>query len=794
MQNNVQEHQLKLAVENILQDAEVNACQNTAEDDSIGTPGKSFHFLTFYHTPSVGSSSIFKTECMINWNFFLLDGSLIVSRFGDTPGSVPRLNVGLWKPQETLTELEDYRKVDFSPTDSIIIAPPPPALSSIGDAHHEINERETALRSLVQRINDERQSLLSSRRQPVFFTATEDKDDDIRNLEEKVLQQRKQLKIQQSEVKRLGDSIAAPECMNTPLENDEAKSSPHTSGTHESIIVENSDVSLNSSSHSLLPEKHVKKKGKISEEDGSFLKDSLFYSMDVSMSSVIMDRTESSSSGSKSLSLHGVQVLVKVCGAEEDSRAMSYFDGKNGRAKITELTSGSESQADGAEDVSIRPETSISVKTSVKQVDKNVRPKKVKRQPVSKKPKEKESQVLSEKAEKASQRNHRFQPLSDQEMKSKPEILPMKVTKDGNKKKTRKKSTRCGSEMIKNTSEEVKVGKKTAERSEINVAEMTPQHSQEDSEVREHLTSTSTSYLSPPDKVLSSLTEDIKTLMALAQRKILPQSGTSKNHESSQISHDGPLVSYINRLLAMSRESIDRLNISCSEVSTPSSALFKSSSVDNAADFSVITAPTEKNGLQSRILNQDDADDTANFHESVNDESKRNMGNTEPDEWLLHSALTDQGALTDMTRQCHEKILALTKMIEEVRRQAVVTSSTEGDSNLSADNQSKSTLHLDSTAYMSPPPHVLEWTDFSAPALLGNDTKMSLDPYSNAVVQLLEDVRSHMSSKGTELPDPLIASPFRAPALDSSNDVSGRLESNQTRPKPPVAFWRNIER
>ncbi|XP_034239183.1 microtubule-associated protein futsch-like [Thrips palmi] len=758
---NNQESKLKLAVENLLQDAEVNPCNSTQEADSVNTP----------------------------------DGSLIVSHFGDTPGSAPRLNVGLWRAQDTSTEQEDYHKVDSSPSDSIIIAPPSNVLQSFSNAHQENNERETALRSLVQRINDERHSLLSSRQQPLVVKETQDinKERDIRNLEEKVLQQRKQLKVQRSEVKRLGDSIVAPECMNTLLEKDEQNSSPGTSCTHESIIIEHSDPSSNSSSHSLVPESHLKGKGKMSGEDGSFVKDALFYSMDVSMSSVIMDQTESSSSGSKSLSLHGVQVLVKVCGTEEGvsvSGPMSNFGDEKGRVEVIELSSRSGSPAqenvDGPRHIKISS-------GSMKQVAESTSQKIVEEQPVLKKTKRREIKSVSEKPDMACQINSSSQQIPVKEKKPKPEILSKQVSKDGSKKKTRKKSTRSEAEMDKkSTKDKMKIRTKIAEGSETNVAERTQEKLLEDSDVQEHLTSTSTSYLSPPDKVLSSLTEDIKTLMALAQRNILPQSGTSSN----QVQHGGPLVTYINRLLAMSRESIDRLNVSCSEVSTPSSAIFKSSVTDvSPSENTSLAARTEGQFLPSKSMRRD-ADDRAKFQETIHDESKSKLCFSEPDEWLLHSALSDQGALTDMTRQCHEKISALTKMIEEVRRQAVVNSSTEGDSLLSGDNQSRSTLHLDSTAYMSPPPHVLEWADVAAPALIGNDkdSRMSLDPYSNAVVQLLADVRSHMSSKVTELSEPLTAPLFRTPPHDGSSDIGGHVELNYTRPKPPVAFWRNIER
>lgn len=752
IKSNNRENQLKSAVESLFEDAEINLGHSSLEADNVDTP----------------------------------DCSLVVSRFEDTPGSVPRLNVGLWQPQDTPTNQEVSRKSDSSPSDSIIVAPPPPALQSISNARPENNERETALRSLVHRINDERHSLLASRGQPLSATQVIDKDNEIRNLEEQVMQQRNQLKIQRSEVKRLGDSILAPDYIKTPAKKEDANSSPGTSCTHESIII---DHSPSSTSHSLLSENHEKKDVKMSGDDGAFVKDALFYSMDVSMSSVVMDKTESSSSGSKSLSLHGVQVLVKVCGTEEDfsgNRSMSYFDQENRRAKVTELSScRNESQAHEDEGRLKHHDTSSH---RVQQVDKSTRHKR------SKKLKGKESKALVEKAEKVAQKNHISQKLPDKEKKSTSEMLSKKVPKDDGKKKMRKQSAKNGAGLNEETPDKSKdMGLKRTKGSEIKATERMLGQSQE--EVQEHLTSTSTSYLSPPDKVLSSLTEDIKTLMALAKRNILPQGGTTSNNVTS----NEPLVSYINRLLTMSRESIDRLNVSCSEVSTPSSALFKSSGIENVTDLSVadirsLIAPTEKQVVPSKNLVQPDANDAPSFQESTHDESRTSMRHTESEEWLLHSAVTDQGALSDMTRQCHEKISALTKMIEEVRRQAVVSSSTDGDSILSADNPSRSTLHLDSTTYMSPPPQVLEWADIGAPAQMGNETdsRMSLDPYSNAVAQLLADVRSHMSSKATE--DPLAAPFFRTPIHENSNDVSGIMESNHTRPKPPVAFWRNIER
>lgn len=752
------EDQLKLAFENFLQEADANMSDSLVDSKSDVTP----------------------------------DASLIVSRVEETPSSAPRLNLGTWQPQET-TPFNIHKDISSS-TDSIIVAPPLPAATSTISFRGENMDRNTALRSLVQRINQQRHSLLMSSQSSVNVQDQErDKELDVRQLEEKVKLQRDQLKIQRSEVKRLDASIVVPDCVDWPSDSAAEYASIDSTQTHESIVIESSpsDKSQDcpTSPSRLLHQRtsnwKVKKSiGKKSEGKGksfssSPTKDNVVYSMDVSLSSVVMDQTESSSSGSKSLSVHGVKVLVKVCGAEGDtveSRSSSYLSENGNGGRVTELPSGKDDVSCGSKTKPCANERHK--KRSAKKKDKLSG----KAKETDKISSDRTTKPLSNKSAKTSEKDRVSQQPQDIHAKTKST-------------KAEKSSRKSVERIDKRKPETVLNGEKKDD---------TVKQKEKASEDDKHdpPASTSTSYMSPPDRILSSLTEDIKTLISLAaQRGVEPQS--KKQDEHSDIPEDLPLVGYINRLLAMSRESIDRLNVSCSEVSTPSSTIFRAptSKVDqNVTEIGLAMSVQEETATMSGDGSQDQVDQPDHSFRSIGDEVPcANLSKVGTRQWQLPTVSNDHESLTDMTKQCHEKISALTKMIEEVRRQSAVNSSTSNNSDQSflSHNQSRTPVPLDSTAYMSPPPQVLEWADFALPSLNSveeRDHRMSLDPYGTAVMQLLADVRSQMASQVTEPAElPTISVPATSPQ-ENLERLRAHTEQSQSRSKPPVAFWRNIER
>ncbi|KAK3932804.1 Centrosomal protein of 295 kDa [Frankliniella fusca] len=707
------------------------------------------------------------------------DGSLIVSQLGDTPSSVPRLNVGrCQRPNLTAEHVQPSKENSLS-TSSIVIAPPIEAPNSTITSREENLERDLALRNLVRQINYERQSLISSR-QPIDSSQTnpneifvDSNDLDAKMLEKRVLLQRQQLREQRSEVKHLNESIVVPECMKQP-EVDRVLPSNSSSLTHESIIIEASqseefqNISSSSPLHPVekLPhkiKKHRKRKDKSSEEAllNSPMKDNMKYSLDVSLSSVIMDQTESSSSGSKSLSLHGVQVLVKLCGAEQESSESTSQENKT--VNVKEVLS----------DDYVVDTLESRVKHTIS--EKNVKGLK---QSIKKRGSKKKKEV------------------SYKKVPEPPKTVSSKVSQKHKNHHQDVKATALSTESIDKDGKKVTSEGVNAAKQEKKAAKPSHRDVEAGRDRPDQPESTSTSYLSPPDRVISSLTEDIKALIALAQSNIQTQSKNSHNLSRSTQIQNQPLGQYINRLLAMSRESIDRLNVSCSDVSTPSSAIFQSSRPENEVNLNLtdigFTAPPKKGASKLKILEQDQVNDTTECSDIFGSDNTAIPSQLEVGPSPTYSELNDNITLTDLTQQCHEKISALTRMIEEVRRETVVSSSSHSYSvsdKSSIPNQSKSPMHFDSTTYMSPPPQVLEWADIAFPSGYEDTSGMSLDPYGTAVMQLLADVRSQMIQKTT---DPSIATELLQ--SNHSQERSEFLEANQNRPKPPVAFWKNIER
>lgn len=689
------------------------------------------------------------------------DGSLIVSQLGDTPGSAPRLNVGRWQIPNLQTEQVAPPKDDYSPTGSIVMAPPPAPHFTTITSRQENTERDSALRSLVRRINDERQSLILS--QPIGSyqrnqnnTSIDKTDSDVKMLEERVFLQRQQLREQRSEVKHLNESIIVPDCMKQPRRETHVSPSTCSTVTHESITIDSSHSGdfqdIRNSSPlvppEVLPQRVKKKQNKraksvVKSPVSSPAKDNMKYSLDVSLSSVVMDQTENSSSGSKSLSLHGVQVLVKLCGAGQDSSegsSSSYGAREDETVKVVELPS-NESDKNVQDD--LEKEENHPILKNLKEVKHGIKKKKGK----------KTKEVSNTKVSK---------PLSN-------------VTS----KKT-SKSTKIG--------EKQEAEKVNGSKRDDKTAKLAHEQLRAEKEKQDQPESTSTSYLSPPDRVISSLTEDIKALIALAQSNIQPQFKNAHSSNKSQIQQ------YINRLLAMSRESIDRLNVSCSEVSTPASAIFHESGPENESDLNLtdigFAVLADKKPLKCRDLSQGQEATITDCPDSFSSDNHIIHIAPEVDQSFQHSESNDNATLTDMTKQCHERISALTKMIEEVRRETVVSSNSHSHSESDRSfipNQSKSPMHFDSTTYMSPPPQVLEWADIAFPSRFGEISGMSVDPYGTAVRQLLADVQSQMIQKAT---DPSV---MTASLQDNQPKELIELPS-ENRPKPPVAFWKNIER
>lgn len=321
-----------------------------------------------------------------------------------------------------------------------------------------------------------------------------------------------------------------------------------------------------------------------------------------------------------------------------------------------------------------------------------------------------------------------------------------------------------------------------------------------ETEFPEQPASTSTSYLSPPDRVLSSLTEDIRTLIGLAQANA--NSVSIEKQETELPASNQALISYINRLLAMSRESIDRLNVSCSEISTPTSSIFQSSQSVNEATSNPIYSSYAAHEV-SRLSNDSNndlvvcLDSQLNDHDSADNIDAVNNTLLAVDNQQLH--FSDQESLVEMTKRCNQNISTLTKMIEEVRAQGLSNSAAPHifDQSIISNNQSKSPLPLDSTAYMSPPPQVLDWASIAQPVEGANEREksMSLDPYGAAVMQLVAEIREQAASTGNHQKSDVSNALIPPNESSTQGEASNKMINIETgRPKPPVAFWRNIER
>ena len=160
--------------------------------------------------------------------------------------------------------------------------------------------------------------------------------------------------------------------------------------------------------------------------------------------------------------------------------------------------------------------------------------------------------------------------------------------------------------------------------------------------------SSSTSYMSLPNKLLSAITDDLRSLLSLTRRR--------------QTAGTNPLLAhYISRLLEMSRQSVERLNVVTSEIPTPPSAVFRN----------VSSGP----GLNESEQLVSSATDATNA-----------------------SSSSDSSELVTVMRQCHARISGLSQMIEKVRQENVISSPMQRKS---------PSFHFDSTAYLSPPSSIM---------------------------------------------------------------------------------------
>lgn len=704
---------------------------------------------------------------------------MIVSQLEESSGSGPRLNLGEWQPlNETLSEVNSPKSA--SPIESNITEHPPSRSGIIMRSRPESSDRDNILRSLVQRINNERQLMLQPNQQsaqevePQSSKSVRTDQLYIKRLEQRVLEQRQALEEQRSEVKRLDASIIVPVCIKRPLENVNTPSED-SSLTHESITIEESPPEKSSMS-SLTPSSDVCKKlpfkkdknspnkKNVSDVEASVcspMKDKMMYSMDVSLSSIIMDQTENDSSGSKSLSLHGVQVVVKVCGKEESPGGSSLSGYADKHVETVDISS---ERVDNSSGVLKSPSILRKRRQKKKSKDK--------------------STVRS---------------LNVQQKSLQPDKAAPKVTGNLPQEQVGHKKKGSSTESKKPCEKHGNLGQDRNVKTEREVPKMKKKSKGAETEFPEQPASTSTSYLSPPDRVLSSLTEDIKTLIDLARANA---NVSIESQETKPPVGNQALISYINRLLAMSRESIDQLNVSCSEISTPTSSLFQSSQSVNEATSNLIYSSSAAHEVSrlSNELNNDPvvcSDSQLKNNESVDNMDRVNSTSLAEDNQQL--PFSDQESLVEMTKRCNQNISILTKMIEEVRAQGLSNTPIPHffDQSRISNNQSKSPLPLDSTAYMSPPPQVLEWANIAQSLEGGNEgeKRMSLDPYGAAVMQLVAEIREQTALTGNHQKSD--ASGLLVPPNESSTqgEASNEMINIETgRPKPPVAFWRNIER
>ncbi|PSN48131.1 hypothetical protein C0J52_05794 [Blattella germanica] len=256
-------------------------------------------------------------------------------------------------------------------------------------------------------------------------------------------------------------------------------------------------------------------------------------------------------------------------------------------------------------------------------------------------------------------------------------------------------------------------------------------------------TTESTSYMSPPEELISS---NIKYLSSILSA--IRDSQKSKDHQGKEF--DPKLVHYISRLLSMSRESIENLGVSSSDISTPdveSSSLASNSRMNerrtnrsvqttflpdessigsvNNLD-SLVHAVRQKTNIMSqkrtctapcskstrRIPGTSTPEENEADQQTVQNGSNNEGFSYEVETPPFSSRIADMSLdeykaqkfpelFTDYSERCTRRISSLSKKIEEIRdEQRRLMNNLSGNSSSSTSSGKEG---HDSTKYLSPP-------------------------------------------------------------------------------------------
>lgn len=244
--------------------------------------------------------------------------------------------------------------------------------------------------------------------------------------------------------------------------------------------------------------------------------------------------------------------------------------------------------------------------------------------------------------------------------------------------------------------------------------------------------SASTSYMSPPEKISSSHIVEMQAVI----NKINSKFGGENLNSSFPLSEKNTILHhYIQKLLTMNRNNIDALNVSVSDVSTPSSDITTSPrNINEAVEQTIVDSFGElqehtiarKQVIQeepinlssaeyqcSKILNNCDCMSTPysdnyevitlvnkKINEALDNIENRILQETKtlPDEILQEDELPD-AEYTKLTNKCSQRISDLCEKINSVRKEKqIILDSSSGSSSGKTVNQ-----HFESTVYISPP-------------------------------------------------------------------------------------------